>query len=128
MKKFYLFVLSLLIITVAISGCVQNNEKTIKIGDIISNPSAYEGKTVIISGRYGGWSDSLPCNYSNMAMKTRSDTIVYDDTGCLYMTGDVKIIEKEENVTLNPWNNVSIGSKIKVKGVIKLIDGKPILD
>ena len=85
----------------------------------------YDGETVVIDGRFGGWSGGLNCDYKNMAMKTRSDTIIYDKTGCLYMTGNVTVLYKEGE--LNPMNKTSIGTRLRIKAVVRLIDGKPIL-
>lgn len=125
-RKYYLIFGIVAILGIVISGCVQQEAKeTPKMGDIISNPKLYEGKAVVIEGKFGGWSGSLPCDYSNMAMKTRSDTIIYDETGCLYMTGGVEVLYKEKE--LDPWNKTNVGGDIKIKAVVSLIDGKPIL-
>jgi len=99
----------------------------IKISDIVLNPSKYDGKTVTLDGKYGGWSGNLPCDYANMAMKTRSDAIFYDETGCIYMAvGDgVDIISGGENI--NPMEASNVGEDITVQAVVTLIDGRPIL-
>lgn len=126
-KKYYLvFVIIAVIGTIFISGCIQQEVKeNPKIGDIVSNPNLYNGKTVAIGGKFGGWSGNLSCDYGNMTMKTRSDTIIYDETGCLYMTGNFTVLYKEKE--LDPWNRDNVGGNLTIKAVVSLINGKPIL-
>ena len=125
MKYYLIFGIAIIFL---MSACTQHgtNEKTTLIGDIIAHPEQYDGKTVIIDGRFGGWSGGLPCNYKEMAMKTRSDTIIYDKTGCLYMNGYVKILYKEKG--LDPTLQSNVGGRIKIKARVSLLNGKPILE
>lgn len=58
-------------------------------------------------------------------MLTRSDQIIYDETGCLYMSGVKEVLYKEKE--LSPIDENSIGTPLKVKAIVRLIDGKPIL-
>lgn len=126
-QKYYLIFLIIAVIGVIfISGCIQQEVKeSSTIGEIISNPNLYEGKTVIIDGKFGGWSGNLSCDYENMAMKTRSDTIIYDETGCLYMSGELVVLYKEKE--LDPRDKDNVGGNLKIKAVVNLLDGKPIL-
>ena len=112
-----------------ISGCLgEESLKTVKLGDIIANPALYNGKTVIIEGKYGGWGGNITCS-NNPVMMTRSDSLIYDEDKCLYMVASsqngIEILYKENELT--PTNFDSIGAKIRIKAVVSLIDGKPIL-
>jgi hypothetical protein len=126
----------LILLFISISSCSSNktniaNEKKIRqdsnyiISDIINNASEYEGKTVIIEGMYGGWIKK-GCDLSKSAHLTRSDKIIYDSTGCIYMTGGVEYIYKETEI-LSPADTSSIGRKIKIRATVILKEGKPIL-
>jgi hypothetical protein len=124
-----LFAIALGLAIIFISGCLgEESSKTVKLGDIIANPALYNGKTVIIEGKYGGWGGNITCS-NNPVMMTRSDSLIYDGDECLYMIASsqngIEILYKENE--LNPTNFDSIGTKIKIKAVVSLIDGKPIL-
>jgi hypothetical protein len=98
---------------------------SIKIGAIVSNPEQYEWKIFTIECKYGGWGDlGFNCDTKNLALKSRSDVLVYDETGCIYKSG-AKIIYQEKK--LKPKDKSCIGSKLIIKGMVKLIDGKPYL-
>lgn len=88
-----------------------------KIADIIDNPKEYENKNVILVVHPGGWScppqkaTTIPEGFS------RSATMIYDDTGCLYGDGDIlvgKVLSPEIH-TINAPGNESIIIKGKVK-------------
>ena len=69
-------------------------------------------KKVIIHGEYRGWRDEVPG-----PLITRSDWVVRDSTGAIYVTGKCP-------GNLDPVKD--IGNKIVVKGVIKISkDGIP---
>lgn len=132
----WFFILGSIGISLGLSGCgpEQSQPNTtppfdlpdkLTIDMIMANPQEFIGKTVVLEGKFGGWGGELSCDYSNLAMKTKSDTILYDDTGCIYMTGELKILSQEKN--LDPSDPSNIGSSLKVEGVVSLIDGKPIL-
>ena len=129
MKKVILILTILL--TAFVFGCSQtvkqtNQEiKATKIIEIVNNPQLYEGKEVIIDGKFGGWGNSEIClnTYNKITSRTRSDVLIYDDSGCLYL-GDVEVIEGKMSTG---WNNETIGKPLIVKGKIVLIEGKPIL-
>jgi len=83
------------------------------ISDIRANPSAYEGKVATIEGKYQGWQVGF-----GGPPETRSDWVIQDATGWLYVTG--------KSAGLDPLSN--IGRPIKVTGVIKITkDGEPYL-
>jgi len=77
------------------------------IVDIKENPSAYEGKLVTIAGTYQGWSDGF-----GSPPVTRSDWLVQDATGWLYVTG--------KPAGLDPLGDV--GRPIIVVGVVKITE------
>lgn len=53
------------------------------IGDINNNPSVYDGKSVTVIGEYRGWQSEL----GHGPPVTRSDWILRDETGEIYITG-----------------------------------------
>ena len=124
-----IIILGLLLIGILLFGCLQETVETHKLGDIISNPSLYDGKTVIIEGKFGGWGGNFACNNENIVLYTKSDSIIYDDSGCLYMiaraSSGIEILYKEKQ--LDPMDQSNIGGNITIKAVVSLIDGKPIL-
>lgn len=129
MKGAYLFLtIFALVAVIMIFGCTQTETgaKNLTIGDILSNPQLYQGKEVTLNGKYGGWGGGQCNNTGAIAMKTRSDTIIYDDTGCIYMAvGEVKIISAAKE--LDPWDKSTYDTEIQIKAKVSLIDGKPIL-
>jgi len=83
------------------------------IGDIRGAPTAYEGKVVTIEGKYQGWKGGF-----GSPPVTRSDWLVQDATGWLYVTG--------KPAGLDPLGDV--GRPIKVTGLIMVTkDGEPYL-
>lgn len=97
----------------------------VNVGQILENPANYNNKIVRITGNFGGWKGNEACDSEKMFMKTRQDTIVYDKTGCLYMTGGVKDANEQE--LLDPLNKPDLDRAIEVVGVVRVIDNKPIL-
>ncbi len=112
---------------IAFMSCDKDKEsnENLTIEEIVLNPESYYGKTVTLEGKYGGWSDNSLCDYENIAIKMRSDVFIYDETGCIYMTGDYQILYKE--IELNPTDTSCLGSKIEIRAIVSLFDGKPIL-
>ncbi len=85
----------------------------LSIGDIRGAPTAYEGKVVTIEGKYQGWKGGF-----GSPPVTRSDWLVQDATGWLYVTG--------KPAGLDPLGDV--GRPIKVTGLIMVTkDGEPYL-
>jgi hypothetical protein len=83
------------------------------IGDIRATPGAYEGKVVTIEGKYEGWKAGF-----GSPPVTRSDWLVQDATGWLYVTG--------KPAGLDPLGDV--GRPIKVTGLVRITkDGEPYL-
>jgi len=83
------------------------------IGDIRVAPETYEGRVVTIEGEYLGWKGG----YGSPPV-TRSDWLVQDATGWLYVT--------EKPAGLDPLHDV--GYSIEVTGLVRLTkDGEPYL-
>jgi len=84
------------------------------IGEIRATPTTYEGEVVTIEGVYQGWKGG----YGSPPV-TRSDWLVEDATGWLYVTG--------KPAGLDPLDDV--GHPIKVTGQVELTkEGEPYLD
>jgi len=78
------------------------------IRDIRDTPTAYEEKVVTIEGKYQGWKGGF-----GSPPVTRSDWLVQDATGWLYVTG--------KPAGLDPLSDV--GRPIKVTGLVKITKG-----
>lgn len=83
-----------------------------KIIDILRNPEVYKDKTVIIVGEYCGWRipENLPGPKSKRPLVTRSDWIIKDGSGWIYVTGKLP--------DLNPVKDV--GHKVTVKATVEV--------
>ncbi len=102
-------VVSLLVsLTACATGGPIAVEERVSIADITSNPTEYEGKTVTISGEYRGWEPghgSVPV--------TRSDWVLKDETGSIYITGKVSPgLDPEED----RGREVTVHGIVRVKG------------
>jgi len=88
-----------------------------EIGQIIDNPKKYANKNIILSVHPGGW--SCPSKKSTAIPEgfSRSATMIYDSTGCLYGNGDILIgkILSPELHTINVPGNETIVMEGKVK-------------
>ena len=97
------------------SADVVNKEMNITIKQIVDDTRSFEGKDVTVQGIYKGWSGK--CESS--AMLTRSDWILEDETGCVYVTGLMP--------TGSPANQPQ-GQRMVVQGKVILgSTGKPII-
>lgn len=85
------------------------------IGEVIRDPERFSGLEIVLGGAFRGWKGSCP----ESGMMTRSDWIVEDETGCIYVTG------------LAPQNLSSAephGERIMVQGTVIAGPGKkPVL-
>ncbi|GIV15502.1 MAG: hypothetical protein KatS3mg022_0937 [Armatimonadota bacterium] len=58
------------------------------IRDLINNPDRWVGTQVFLAGRNAGWQPDPNCpNCAGGPPVTRSDWVLRDDTGCIYVTG-----------------------------------------
>ncbi len=99
-------------------ACATNaqvtGERQVNIGEITLSPAEYEGKMVTVSGEYRGWESG-----HGSPPVTRSDWILKDETGAIYVTGKV-------SPGLDPVDDR--GKKITVSGVVKVKDGQAYIE
>ncbi len=62
---------------------VKKDGAVIPIKQIIDAPADYEGKEVRLQGVFLGWKGGC----ASSVMLTRSDWVLQDDSGCVYVTG-----------------------------------------
>ena len=89
-------------------------DEQITIADIASDPAGYEGKAVTLSGEYRGWEPG----YGSPPV-TRSDWVLRDETGGIYVTGKV-------SPGLDPVKDR--GEMITVHGVVRVKDGQAYIE
>lgn len=97
----------------ALLGCTKVSESpNVTIAEIKANPSEFVGKKVTINGTYMGWQskESPPV--------TRSDWVVDDGTGRIYVTGC--------NPGLDPVKDV--GKNVTVVGYVRLAGERPYIE
>ncbi|MDD5288771.1 MAG: Ig-like domain repeat protein [Dehalococcoidales bacterium] len=82
------------------------------IGAIKQNPTAYQGQTVKISGVYRGWESG----YGSPPV-TRSDFVVLDETGAIYVTGASSLRYPDD-----------LGNAAQITGTVRLKDGQPYIE
>jgi hypothetical protein len=107
-------VLVALLAVLLMTACPQPPPAEATIGEIRAASASYEGKTVTVEGFYQGWQGG----YGSPPV-TRSDWLVEDATGWLYVTG-------KPAGNLDPLDD--IGCPIKVTGQVELTgEGEPYL-
>ncbi len=107
-------VISLLCFLVACAASAQvTGEEQVNIGGITSSPAEYEGKTVTVSGEYRGWE----AGYGAPPV-TRSDWVIKDETGAIYVTGKLPGLRYPDDV----------GKPIRVKGIVRVKDTQAYLE
>ena len=103
---------------VSFTACAAGEQITggeeISIADITSNPTEYEGEAVTISGEYRGWEPG-----HGSPPVTRSDWVLKDETGAIYVTGEV-------SPGLDPVED--IGTKITVNGIVRVKDNQSYIE
>jgi len=110
--------LAIFLVVPLVSGCQQatplpSPSAITSIGGIRAAPTAYEGKVVTIEGEYQGWKGGF-----GSPPVTRSDWLVKDASGWLYVTG--------KPAGLDPL--ADLGHPIKVTGLVRITkDGEPYL-
>ncbi|MDL1967046.1 MAG: hypothetical protein LWW97_00510 [Deltaproteobacteria bacterium] len=111
------FTLIFMILTILIScGRVQSNEQDAPleytpIGEIWKDIQKYENEVITVCGRYRGWQGGGLKN----PLITRSDWVVKDSTGAIYVTG---------KFPAGLGKNVTLGTEIVVKGQLLLSKDK----
>jgi len=117
------------LLAVLLMGCISNNTysnhsnsnldianiNTIKISEIKNNIDIYKGKLVKIEGIYMGWQGSEP------PPVTRSDWVIRDETGEIYITGMIPNLDPckdiGKNITVIGWIEVTEKGKIYIRAV-----------
>ncbi len=59
--------------------------KKVTIKAILNRPDAFEDKNIVLEGAFRGWSGKC----AGSSMLTRSDWVLDDGTGCIYVTGRI---------------------------------------
>ena len=110
---------SIMIVAIILFACVllvinMNNTEKVNIIDILNSPKKYEGKEVVVNGKYFGW--KIPQNLTGPSdyspPETRSDWIVADNTGWIY------VVARGASIPIN----ISYGQEISVYAVVKIKD------
>ena len=73
------------LLAISLLGCTSSATywaTEVTIADIKANPEAYQDEEVMVSGEYQGWS----AEYGSPP-ETRSDWVITDETGWIYVTG-----------------------------------------
>jgi len=91
---------------------LPNVTSSITIADIRENPNSFLGKKVVISGVYMGWKSDEP------PPVTRSDWVVDDGTGRIYVTGKLPGLDPVKDV----------GRNVTIVGYVKIANGKPYIE
>lgn len=95
---------------------LANKDTSVTIKQILDEPASCENHDVTVQGLYKGWSGK--CESSTML--TRSDWILEDETGCIYVTGRMM-------PTGSPADQPK-GERVLVQGKVILgSTGKPII-
>lgn len=82
------------------------------IAAIKQNPTAFVGQTVKVSGAYRGWESG----YGSPPV-TRSDFVVLDETGSIYVTGTSSLRYPDD-----------LGKSVQITGLVRIKDGQPYLE
>jgi hypothetical protein len=94
------------------------------ISSIIIEPSNYEGQEIVVIGYYRGWDLLHDVNLAPPV--TRSDWVVKDSTGAIYVSASSKAKLPE---TLKPDSLEYMDVILKVKGVVHITsEGQPYIE
>lgn len=87
----------------------------VDIGDINAGPARYKGQKIEISGDFMGW--DLFDDVGEGPPVTRSDWVIKDSTGAIYVTGGIPATT--EGVYLDPGSREDTGRKVMVEGFVE---------
>jgi|LGVE01.1.fsa_nt_gb parallel beta-helix repeat protein len=94
----------------------NNSIAIVRIGEIITDPDSYEGKDVILKGKYGGWGH---CEGAKMGTTgyplavSESAVVIFDETGCIYFEGAEWISKRPISDPFNPaYETITIKGKV----------------
>ena len=96
-------------------SAVSDEEATGIMGLVLAESARFESVTVTVTGVFYGWRGPCPGG----PPVSRSDWMIADASGCLYVHGPVPI-------GLDPAKPA--GEKISVTGVVRLKNGRPYLE
>jgi len=100
------------------------SEPTKIIGSIIAEPFAFEGRYITIIGYYRGW--DLLQETNTAPPVTRSDWVVKDSTGAIYISANS---EAEVPEGLHPSSLQDTSIILEVKGIVRVTKlGQPYLE
>ena len=109
------FTIFTLLVGITASCAGPSQTLTPNIGDIMTQPAAYEGMIVTIDGKYQGWKGGV----GGEPPVSRSDWLVEDATGCIYVNGKIPQLDPVED----------IGTPVEVKGMVRVTDeGVPYIE
>lgn len=99
----------------ASSADIPKDGIVISIQQVLNAPAGFSGKEVLVQGKFKGWNGTC----SSSSVLTRSDWVIEDETGCIYVTGAVPAGLSP----MQPHNEL-----IKVVGRVMVNDaGRPII-
>jgi hypothetical protein len=100
------------------------SEPTKIIGSIIAEPFAFEGRDITIIGYYRGWDLLREANTSPPV--TRSDWVIKDATGAIYISANSEAEVPEE---LHPGSLQDTSIILEVKGIVRITKlGQPYIE
>jgi len=91
---------------------------TERLGSVITEPFSFEGQDIIVVGYYRGWDLLHEANTSPPV--TRSDWVIKDLTGAIYVSADSEAKVPEG---LHPSSPQDTGVILEVKGVVRVTGG-----
>lgn len=67
---------------------VERHRSSVRIRDLMNTPGRWLGTQLVLEGRDAGWKPDPDCPLCMGGPPvTRSDWVLHDDTGCIYVTG-----------------------------------------
>jgi len=97
------------------SETIKDEEEKTTIRKILDDPGSFEGREIVLEGIFQGWSGKC----AGSPPVTRSDWVLEDRTGCIYVTGT---IPTGVSLTNPKGERLILSCKIKINR-----DGKPFL-
>lgn len=92
---------------------------TNRLGSVIAEPFSFEGQDITVVGYYRGWDLLHEANTSPPV--TRSDWVIKDSTGAIYVSADSEAKVPEG---LSPGSPQDTGVILEVKGVVRVTEGE----
>lgn len=125
----YRLPVAVLVLCAALAGCAPTpapnpDAPTRLAGDILANPARYDGQAVTIVGYYRGW-DLLHEAESGPPV-TRSDWVVKDETGAIYVQANNAPVTGQMP---NPGDPAGTNRVVRVSGAVRLTAaGQPYIE